>query len=170
MELILDQIGTPSVEEIYKSGRYTNRSKVFQKGKIEPKLLKEAFEREMSDYSINFIQECLQFDPDKRMTVDEALQHEFLKDMRNPSEEIASDKISRYDFVFEDEEIENLIQLRQLILEEIMLYHDVNFYNKYISDKKNYNEFFEKVKNISHASSFSNEIAKDKLRKQSILN
>lgn len=147
-----------------------NRNKVFQKGKIEPKVLKDLFEKEVSEESIDFIQECLHFDPDKRMTIDEALQHDFLNEMRNETEEIVSDKISRFDFVFEDEEIVDLLHLRQLILEEIMLYHDKNFYNKYLTDKKNYNDFVSETEKLISHTSFSNGPIKDKLRKPSIMN
>jgi len=87
------------------------------------------------------------------MTVDEALNHEFFDLIRDKTEEISSEKISRYDFVFEDQEIEEISQLRQLILEEIMLYHDEKFYAEYLLAKKNYNDFLLETTKLINTSS-----------------
>ena len=46
-------------------------------------------------------------------------------------------KISNFDFDFENYEL-NTEELRKLINEEIALYHDADFCNKYYEDKKLY--------------------------------
>lgn len=127
---------------------------MYKKGKIEPKDLKPLFtELEISDNGLDFISQCLHFDPDKRITVDEALEHDFVKLIRDRTEEVNSEKISRFDFLFEDQDIEDIDELRQLILEETMLYHDPSFCKKYLEDKKNYNEFvMETTKLINNSS------------------
>ncbi len=153
LDLILNQLGTPSIDEIYIKGRFNNRDKVFKKGKIEAKCLKSILPKTVSNKAIDFIERCLYFDPDKRMNVDEALGHEFFDIIRDKSEEISSEKISRFDFVFEDQEIEEINQLRQLILEEIMLYHDEKFYAEYLLAKKNYNDFLLETTKLINTSS-----------------
>ncbi len=82
----------------------------------------------------------LKFDPLKRITVEEALQHPYLKDFHLPDEEPVSEQISRFDFQFEEkEEIDNE-ELRKCILDEILLYHDNKHYENYIFLKKEYIE------------------------------
>ena len=44
------------------------------------------------DDTLDFITKLLVFNPDKRMTVDEALKHQYLKEFHNPDEEIVYDK------------------------------------------------------------------------------
>lgn len=155
LDLIINQIGTPSIDEIYVKGRFTNREKIFKNGKINQKDLKSAFIEGISDVALDFINKCLYFDPDKRLTIEEALDHEFFEKIRDKGEEISSEKISRYDFVFEDQDIEEITELRQLILDEIMLYHDDKFYAEYLLSKKNYNDFLLETTKIINTSSFA---------------
>lgn len=151
--LILEQLGTPGVEEVYIKGRLKNREKVYKNGKILGKDLRRVFNGDISENALDFIGNCLLFDPDKRLTIEEALDHEFFSTIREKSDETMTEKISRYDFVFEDMEIEEVDDLRKLILEEIMLYHDVNYFAEYLNSKKNYNDFLQETTKILNNSS-----------------
>lgn len=138
-------MGTPQVNEVYKKGRLNNRLKVFKNGKLNTKPLKEFFPHLISNKALDFIKKCLTFDPDKRLTIDEALDHSIFSYIRDKSEELTSEKISRFDFVFEDEDIEDILELRKLILEEIMLYHNNEYYSEYTRAKNNYNDFMKQT-------------------------
>jgi len=80
----------------------------------------------------------LEFDLDKRISVDEALKHPYLSMFtKNDIDNEKPNKISKFDFLYEDKEL-NKIQIRELILEEILLYHDNHRYKEYIINKKKY--------------------------------
>jgi len=63
------------------------------------------------------------FDPKKRITVDEALKHEYLNKLHVEDDEPASETVSAFDFDFE---LYNLSteEYKELIYKEIMLYHE----------------------------------------------
>jgi serine/threonine protein kinase len=80
----------------------------------------------------------LKFDPNKRITVEEALLHPYLKDLHLPDDEPSSDPVSKFDFEYEEKEDISSEEMRKYILDEILLYHDNDHYEKYILDKKDY--------------------------------
>lgn len=82
----------------------------------------------------------LKFDPFKRIAVDEALSHPYLKDLHLPDDEPSSEQISRFDFLFEEYEDLTNEELKKYILDEILLYHDNKHYENYILQKKEYVE------------------------------
>lgn len=57
--------------------------------------------------------------------------------------------------MFEDEDIEDISELRQLILDEIMLYHDSNYFHEYNTKKKNYNDFMKESANYLNTSNYN---------------
>lgn len=78
----------------------------------------------------------LKFDPDKRITVDEAMKHKYFDDIPKENDEKA-EPVSRFDFEFEDQDL-NINELRDLILHEIMLYHDQTILDEYEKAKEQF--------------------------------
>jgi len=69
-----------------------------------------------SSSCIDLLTRMLQLDPSKRITVDEALEHPFLNDFRDPEEEIECPR----SFAFEPfEGVDSIDSLRQLIIQEV---------------------------------------------------
>lgn len=71
--------------------------------------------------ALDLINKCLEFSPDKRISVDDALEHPYLKALHDPADEPAFDK--KVDFAFEQGNV-SLLDLKRMILE------DVNTVNK----------------------------------------
>lgn len=67
----------------------------------------------------------LTFDPDKRITIDEALEHPYMAQLHYPEDEPTMDPVNPFDFDFELYSLKKE-DYKDLIFDEIMLYHDEN--------------------------------------------
>lgn len=79
----------------------------------------------------------LTFDPKKRITVEEALAHPFLKSLHFEEDEPKAELVSPFDFEFELYSF-NTDEYKELIYQEILLHNDEEAINKYIQDKKDH--------------------------------
>ena len=75
------------------------------------------------------------FDPRKRISVNEALAHPYLANLHCEEDEPESESLSAFDFDFEIYDIKKE-DYKNLIFEEIMLYHSEEALIKYINDKQ----------------------------------
>lgn len=66
--------------------------------------------------ALDLIDKCLEFSPDKRISVEEALAHPYLKSLHDPSDEPAFNK--EVDFEFENGSFD-LKKLKKMIIEDI---------------------------------------------------
>lgn len=140
--MIINLLGTPPIQEIYQISNSKARENVFKMGKIPPKDFETIFP-DADNQAIDLLTKMLKFDPYKRISVDEALEHPYLKELHLAEDEPNSEQVSRFDFMFEEYEEISIENMRKFILEEILLYHDDNHYEKYILSKK---EFIENEK------------------------
>lgn len=79
----------------------------------------------------------LVFDPNKRITVDDALAHPYFKDLHAPEDEPTTSLVSGFDFDFELYDLSNT-EIKDMIYKEIMLYHESKRVEEYENDKKKY--------------------------------
>lgn len=128
-------LGTPKIEDIYKDGRSGSRELIYKFGKVEKLAWKDILPK-ASDDAIDLLEKMLKFDPDKRITVDEAMKHKYFDDIPKENDEKA-EPVSRFDFEFEDQDL-NINELRDLILHEIMLYHDQTILDEYEKAKEQF--------------------------------
>lgn len=77
----------------------------------------------------------LQFDPEKRITVKEALAHPYLESLHEVEDEPEGEPMSPFDFDFEFYSLK-IPEYRELIYQEILLYHDEVKVNEYLHNKK----------------------------------
>ena len=86
LSLILDVLGTPTLEEFYAINSRRSRDYIralpFRKRKDFTKLFPMA-----SADAIDFLQKTLTFDPKKRLTVEQALEHPYLAAYHDPEDE-----------------------------------------------------------------------------------
>ena len=86
LSLILDVLGTPTLEEFYAINSRRSRDYIralpFRKRKDFSKLFPTA-----SPEALDFLQKSLTFDPKKRMTVEQALEHPYLSAYHDPEDE-----------------------------------------------------------------------------------
>ena len=135
IELIIMTLGTPKIEDIYKDGRLGSRELIYKFGKVEKLNWKDILPKATDD-AIDLLESMLKFDPDKRVTVDEAMKHKYFDDLPKEADEKA-EPVSKFDFEFEDQDL-NINELRDLILHEIMLYHDQTILDEYEKAKEQY--------------------------------
>jgi len=77
----------------------------------------------------------LTYDPEDRLTVEQALKHEYLKQLHYPDDEPVTEPVSAYDFDFEKYSLSKE-DFKDLMFEEIMLYHSDEAAFNYIKMKK----------------------------------
>ena len=149
IELIISILGTPKLDDIYKDDRLKSKDSIFKYGKIDKVSWKEIFPSACPD-ALDLLDKMLIFDPDRRITAEKALKHKYFDDLPHSEDEIP-DPVSKFDFEFEEIELD-ILNMRDLILHEIMLYHDQKLLDEYeklkemyrknikLSKKKNFDE------------------------------
>lgn len=85
----------------------------------------------------DLLKKMLVFNPAKRITINDALKHEFFEDLHYEEDEPTTTYVSAFDFDFEKYEL-TIAQTREEIYEEIMLYHSTKAQKKYLKNRKKY--------------------------------
>ncbi|KAH7883712.1 CMGC MAPK protein kinase [Phlebopus sp. FC_14] len=120
LDLILDVIGTPTLDEFYSITSRRSRDYIRALPIRKRKPLASLFPNGSAD-AIDFLQKTLTFDPKKRLSVREALEHPYLAAYHDPEDEptIASLDPDYFEF---DQYKDNLTkaELKELLYEEIM--------------------------------------------------
>ena len=70
---------------------------------------------------MDLLRRMLSFDPKKRITVEEALAHEYLSALHCPEDEPTTIPVSAFDFEFEIYDLKRE-DYKELLFEEVMLY------------------------------------------------
>ena len=86
IELILDVIGKPSNEDL-KSINSQNAVSIINSISLKQRKSFASHFKDTNQITIDFLQGCLRFDPDKRFTTEEALAHPFVSQFRDEKEE-----------------------------------------------------------------------------------
>ena len=77
----------------------------------------------------------LTYDPDERITVEQALEHAYLKQLHYPDDEPTTQPVSAFDFDFEKYSLSKE-DFKDLMYEEIMLYHSDEAALAYVQAKE----------------------------------
>ncbi len=77
----------------------------------------------------------LTYDPDERITVEQALEHPYLKQLHYPDDEPTTQPVSAFDFDFEKYSLSKE-DFKDLMYEEIMLYHSDEAALAYVQAKE----------------------------------
>ena len=91
IELILDLLGKPKPEDLEEIGGSNEFNSINFNSK--QKYTFSSFFKGASKDALDFLKRSLEFNPKKRITVEEALAHPFVKHVRSPATEIKSPKI-----------------------------------------------------------------------------
>ena len=121
LSVIFSVIGTPSEEDVRSVGQTNDFTMDYMLNRIknvQTSTLKSKFPGS-DKIVIDLLTKMLQFNPNKRCTIDEALNHEFLKDIRNESEEISWNKKIK---IMDDCIKMDLKQLKQRTYDEVLWY------------------------------------------------
>ncbi|KZT30526.1 Pkinase-domain-containing protein [Neolentinus lepideus HHB14362 ss-1] len=118
LDLILDVIGTPTLEEYHSITSRRSREYIRALPIRKRRAFTTLFPKASTD-AIDFLQKTLTFDPKKRITVDQALQHPYLAAYRDPGDEPSCAAIDpdyfNFDTIKEDLTVE---ALKTLLYEE----------------------------------------------------
>lgn len=120
LDVILEIIGTPSEEDIAKVGsqaaqKYIRR-KPKQKGVDFTQYFSAPDGKPLSPDCVNLLKRMLEFSPEKRITVHEALNHPYLAELHDPHDEA---ECVPNGFSFYDGDLTDIQQVKKLIFQEI---------------------------------------------------
>lgn len=87
--------------------------------------------------AVDLLKKMLKYNPEERITVEDALKHEFIGDLHYEPDEPTTVHVDAFDFDFEMYDL-TIEEQKELILEEISLYHSKKARKKYLKDKKKY--------------------------------
>lgn len=102
---------------------------------------KELFKDWPNTDATDLLKKMLMFDPAKRITVEQALAHPYMKNLHFEEDEPMGEPVSRFDFDFELYSLKTA-ELKELIYEEILLYHDEAAVQRYWKLKQDCPEGF----------------------------
>ncbi|KAF8825983.1 putative MAP kinase [Lentinula edodes] len=125
LDLVLDVIGTPTLDEFYAITSRRSREYIRSLPIRRKRSFASLFPHASSD-AIDFLNKTLTFDPKKRMTVEEALEHPYVAAYHDADDEPAANSLSPDYFQF-DLEKEQLSKddLKKLLYDEVMSFQPV---------------------------------------------
>jgi len=117
MDLIFSSIGTPSADDV----EFISNEKAYQyirRLKKKPKVpWKQKFPH-ASEEGLDLLDKMLAFNPNSRITVEEALRHPYLEDLHLPETEDQNVCKDKFDFTFEDH-LKSKKDIQDYMMEEI---------------------------------------------------
>ena len=123
LQLITDIMGTPTESDIRTiRGAYARR--VLRSLPYRPPKAWRSVFPNASGAAIDLLQRLLVFDASKRLTAEEALDHPYLRDLKTPVRDMKVETPLNSEFEFDQLTSPKMHPMRQLIYNEIMLYHD----------------------------------------------
>jgi serine/threonine protein kinase len=129
LELIFDVFGTPTEEDISLIPKPRLRKFLRSLPTKKPRAL-DILLPKASPVAIDLLKKIMVFNPQKRITVEEALKHPYLADLHFPEDEPTREPVPNIEFEFEKHNL-SLQQLKDLLYEEILLYHYEDFKKEY---------------------------------------
>ncbi len=121
LRLICDKLGRPNDEDLEFVTSERARRFISSLPKNPPTPLSELFPNYAGETdALDLLQKMLDFHPDRRITIDKALQHPFLLSLHNSEDEPVADFTFSFDFENDDLSRE---QVQELIWKEIMELH-----------------------------------------------
>ena len=136
LNMITKLLGNPSSKLVNQIENEKNKEFVLQLPKREGKKFEDLF-KGANPLAIDLLKKMLTYDPADRITVAEALKHPYLKQLHFPDDEPVTQLVSAFDFDFEKYSL-GKEDFKDLIYEEIMLYHSDEAALQYIKSKEQY--------------------------------
>jgi len=123
LHLIMNALGAPSEQDLYfltnaRAKKFMN-TEFHKRGPNPTKPLSQMFSEAAPD-ALDLLEKMLVIDPNKRISVDDALAHPYLASIRNRDDETVAD--SSFAFDFENEKLTKPV-LQKLIWDEMRAFH-----------------------------------------------
>lgn len=124
LNLIIQKLGTPSPEEIAmipstKARQYLQRLPHYPRYPLSARL------PNASAQAIDLLEQLLQFEPTRRINVDDALRHPYLSSLTAKASPHQLNSFPPFDFAF-DLKCKSLVELKTAILEEVQIYQSIS--------------------------------------------
>lgn len=120
--MIIELVGNPSEDVIKQIHNPKNKEFIESLPKSRGKDFATLFKGANPD-AIDLLKKLLTFDPNKRITIEQALAHPYMAQLHYPDDEPTCELVSAFDFDFELYSLKKE-EFKDLIYEEIMLYHE----------------------------------------------
>jgi len=137
MHMITELIGSPSPDLINLIEDEDNKKFMKELPKRKGTDFNDLFKAWPNADAIDLVKKMLMFDPTKRITIEEALAHPYMKKLHVPDDEPSGKPVSRFDFDFELYSLKTP-EYKELIYDEIMLYHNEASVDSYLEMKKDH--------------------------------
>lgn len=137
LELIVNCLGQPE-KEFLKTFNGGRMAEIFQE--MDNQNSYGDFEQifaNCDEVAIDLLKKMLKYNPEERITIEDALNHEFIGDLHYEADEPTTVPVSAFDFDFEIYDL-SIEEQKELILDEIALYHSKKAQKKYVKNKKKY--------------------------------
>mmetsp|Transcript_66754 Transcript_66754/g.145616 ORF Transcript_66754/g.145616 Transcript_66754/m.145616 type:complete len:402 (+) Transcript_66754:56-1261(+) len=121
LQMIINVMGSPRAEELRKIPNEKCRRFIESLQPTPPKQFSEVF-RDASPAAVDFLNKTLKFDPDRRVAVAHALQHQYLKQLYCPEDEPERAPLDTSGFEFERRKITVQALREELFLEALRYY------------------------------------------------
>lgn len=93
--------------------------------------------KDVEDTPLDLLRKMLKFDPAERISIDDAIKHDFFHDLHCEEDEPTTQPVDAFDFDFEKYDL-TIEETKNEIYEEIALYHSSKAQKKYIKNRKQY--------------------------------
>lgn len=130
MQMITDLIGNPDSKLINMIEDEDNKTFMKKLPKRKGMDLKELFKGYSNPDAIDLISKMLVFDPEKRITIEKALAHPYMKNLHFIDDEPVGSTVPPFDFDFELFSLRTS-EFKELIYNEIQLYHSEEAVSNY---------------------------------------
>mmetsp|Transcript_5536 Transcript_5536/g.7638 ORF Transcript_5536/g.7638 Transcript_5536/m.7638 type:complete len:383 (+) Transcript_5536:143-1291(+) len=120
LQVIINKLGMPSEEDLEFVEHRTARNTILSLGKVEPPPFASLFNEDTNPLAVDLVQKMILINPAKRITVEDALGHEYLRELHEQMDE--PDCQGLFDFEFEQEYSDGEIPLTDL---QVMMYEEM---------------------------------------------
>jgi len=139
LQLIITFTGSPQKEELIKISNDKCRRFIESLPNTLGEPIREGFP-EASSKAVDFLRCTLQFDPDKRIIVAQALQHAYLEQLSCPDDEPIRAPLDTSDFEFERRKITIKALREELFLEAMRYYSDK--WEQYLNEQRELGDMY----------------------------
>ncbi|CAD8155670.1 unnamed protein product [Paramecium octaurelia] len=156
VKLIFELLGTPNeayIQSFQDEKVQNNLRKVIKETGPKQGIPLEQLFKNASKNALDLLRKLLTFDYRQRITVQQALEHPYLAQLHFEADEPSAQLVNQLEFEFEKYEMTRE-QIKDLLYEEILLYHFPEFQTSYEAKKKSGQSLISHVVNNENAKIF----------------
>ncbi|CAD8071893.1 unnamed protein product [Paramecium sonneborni] len=156
VKLIFELLGTPNdnyIQSFQDEKVQNNLRKVIKETGPKQGIPLEQLFKNASKNALDLLRKLLTFDYHQRITVQQALEHPYLAQLHFEADEPSAQLVNQLEFEFEKYEMTRE-QIKDLLYEEILLYHFPDFQTSYEAKKKSGQSLISHIVNNENAKIF----------------